>query len=186
MPTTNKEDVQSMMKMLLNSAKEIRESFGYSGDEKMVPTAFIVSDEGVVILALTWKDNKEKYQMAAAVNAQARRLKATSLSFATDARWVKLEVFCRYYKLDKPTGQNIERLKKDYHRILNAHEGEVKNLPREVWEEAIVVFTNGPGIPTTLQMAPYKEGPNDTIEWIPREEHPGERGESDMLTDWWS
>ena len=186
MQTMNKEDVESLMAMLLDRAKEIREGYGYSGDEEMTPTAFIVSEEGIGIYALTWKNNKEKYRMAQIVNAMARELKARSLSFASDARWVKLEVFCDYYRLDKPNGQNVERLTSDYYRILAAHGGELKKLPREVWEEAVVVFTNGPGIPTTLKMAPYREGPNDTIEWLPRETHPDERGKSDMLTDWWS
>ena len=181
-----KEDVERLIAMLLKTAKEIREGHGYSGDEKMVPTAFITRETGVVIIVLGWKDNKEKYQMAAVANAKARELKATSLSFATDARWVNLEVFCRYYRLDKPTSRNTDRLERDYYRILQAHGGEVKNLPREVWEEAVVVFTNGPGIPVTLQMAPYREGPNDTIEWIPRENDEHTRGRSDLLTDWWS
>ena len=183
---TTKEDVESMMAMLLKQAMEIRESHGYSGDEKMVPVAFILGGETNSIMMLGWKNNKEKYQMAAAANARARETKARSLSFATDARWVNLATFCEYFRLDAPNGKNTERLTADYHRILQAHGGEMKNLPREVWEEAIVVFTNGPGIPITLQMAPYKEGPNDTIEWLPRTKEPGERNRSDLLTDWWS
>ena len=53
---------------------------------------------------------------------------------------------------------------------------------------AVVVFTNGPGIPITIQMAPYREGPNDSIEWLPREpcSEKDSRGKSDLLTDWWS
>lgn len=183
--TMNKEEVESMMAMLLKQAKEIRESHGYSGDEKMVPAAFIFGEE-TTIMMLGWKNNKEKYLMAAAANARARETKARSLSFVTDARWVNLATFCEYFRLDAPNGKNVDRLTSDYHRILQAHGGEMKNLPREVWEETIAVFTNGPGIPTTLQIAPYKEGPNDTIEWLPRPKEPGERGKSDMLTDWWS
>jgi len=110
-----------------------------------------------------------------------------SMERSLGERWLKGEVFCEYYKLDPPTRENYDAYRRDYHRIRAAHGGEIKNLPREVWEEAVVVYTNGPGIPIQIQMAPYKEGPNDTIEWLPLEDrHKPDGGKSDMLTDWWS
>jgi hypothetical protein len=181
------EDVKAMMTMLLNQAKKIRESHKYSGDEEMVPCAFIFGDE-VSIMMLPWKDDKEKYQMAAAANAMARKTKAKSLSFVTDTRWVDGAKFSAYYHFDQITEKNAEQFQRDYHRILKAHGGQVKNLPRELWQEAVVVFTNGPGIPLTIQMAPYEEGENDTIRWLPRAFDDGDSsgGKSDMLTDWWN
>jgi len=187
METQTQEDVKSMMARLLDAAKKTRESYLYSGDEKMMPMAYIYNDHNITVMALSWNDDKEKYQMAAFANLEARKARAKSLSFVTDSRWVKTEKFCEYYKLDPPNEKNIDAIQRDYHRIRAAHGGEVKNLPREVWDEAVVVFTNGPGIPVQIQMAPYKEGPNDTIEWLPLEDrHKPDGGKSDMLTDWWS
>jgi hypothetical protein len=183
--TTSKEETKALMEMLLETARKIREGYKYSEDEKMTPTAIIMGEE-TVLMALMWKDNKEKYMMAAAANAQARVMKARSLSFATDARWVKSDVFSEYYRLDKPTAKNIGEFRKHYHRILAAHGGEIKNLPREVWQEAVVVFTNGPGIPISIMMAPYEEGPDDTIRWLPVPDKQYDRCEYDMLTDWWN
>lgn len=180
------EETKSIMEMLLKRAKDTRAKFKYSEDEKMMPMAIINGDE-VTIMGLAWKDEDEKYAMAAAANARARATHATSLSFVTDARWVKAATFCEYFRLDPPDKTNVDMFSRHYHRILAAHGGQVKNLPRQVWEEAVVVFTNGPGIPLTIQMAPYREGPNDTIEWLPSDEpRHGETGRSDMLTDWWS
>jgi len=183
METQTLEDVKSMMACLLDAAKKTRESYMYSGDEKMMPMAYIYNEHNITVIALSWKDNREKYQMAAFANSEARKARAKSLSFVTDARWLNAEKFCEYYKFDPPTPETMDALSRDYHRILAAHEGEMKNLPRELWEEAIVVYTNGPGIPVQIQMVPYKEGPNDTIEWLPPK---NQRGESDLLTDWWS
>jgi hypothetical protein len=177
--------VKDLMEMLLETARNIRAGYKYSEDEKMTPTAIIVGEE-TIIMALMWRNNKEKYMMSAAANAQARTMKARSLSFATDARWVKSDVFCEYYRLDMPTAKTYAGFKQHYHRILAAHGGEIKNLPREVWQEAVVVFTNGPGIPLTLTMAPYEEGPNDTIQWLPVPTSAHDKGESDLLTDWWN
>jgi hypothetical protein len=177
------EDVQGLMETLLERAKELRESFGYSGDEKMLPMAFIYGDE-ITIMALSWKDKDEKYLMAKLANCEARKRNAKSLSFVTDSRWVKGKDFADYYGLDMG---DLDQFQRDYHRILDAHEGQVKNLPRQLWNEAVVVFTNGPGIPLSIQMAPYIEGENDTIQWLPRKPD-GENsiGKSDLLTDWWN
>lgn len=179
-------DTQAMMTMLLNRAKEIRSGYKYSEDEKMIPTAFVYSDEGLEIIALHWKDNREKYAMAAMANMEARKRKAKSLSFVTDSRWVKSDVFCEYFGLPKPGRGEIKQFQKTYHRILDEHGGEIKNLPRPIWEEAVIVFTNGPGIPLQVKMLPYREGENDTIEWmpVPLEDYDGYK--SDMLTDWWN
>jgi len=180
------EDVTAMIATLLETAKKTRESFMYSGDEKMIPMALIYG-EGVTMMMMDWKDNKSKYQMAAMANLEARKTHAKSLSFVTDSRWVQSAKFCEYFKIDPPQPNGIEAFQRDYHRILAGHGGEIKNFPREIWEEAVVVFTNGPGIPITIQIAPYKEGPNDTIEWLPRNpQGPDTRGKSDLLTDWWA
>jgi hypothetical protein len=182
----SREDVQHMMTLLLETAKKTREEYKYSGDEKMMPTAFIYGD-GITVMMLAWKDEKEKYQMAAAANAMARARKAKSLSFVTDARWVDGKKFSEYYKLPPPAPNTIDTFQSTYHRILREHGGQVKNLPRQLWQEAVIVFTNGPGIPITIQMAPYEEGDYDTIRWLPLEpEHKPTGSKSDMLTDWWS
>ena len=180
------EYVKPMMQMLLDRAKEIRAGYKYSEDEKMMPCAFIFGDE-ITIMMMCWKDEREKYQMAAAANAMARTRKAKALSFVTDSRWVRSDRFALYY--DLPIRQDYEKFRREYHRILKEHGGQMKNLPRQLWEEAVVVFTNGPGIPTVVQMAPYEEGPGDTIRWLPMDtEFQGKDAhyKSDMLTDWWS
>jgi len=174
-----------MMSMLLEHAQKIREGYKYSADEKMIPTAFILSDPTIEVIAMQWKDNKEKYRMAAMVNHEARRRKAKSLSFVTDTRWVEGATFAEYFKLDDPQKMGMDEFQRTYHRILAAHGGEVKNLPRQLWKEAITVFTNGPDFPLTVQMASYEEGPNDSIIWLPPQlNHDGYK--SDLLTDWWS
>jgi hypothetical protein len=172
------EDVKGMMQVLLDRAKKTRESYGYSGDEKMLPMAFIFGNE-ITVIMLDWKDNDEKYAMAKMVNREARNRGAKSLSFITDARWVDGEKFAEFFKLE---AVDEEKFRRDYERILRAVGG-VKNLPRQLWDEAVVVFTNGPGIPATVQMAPYVAGENDTILWLPPTPHTVYK--SEMLLEWW-
>ena len=120
-----KEDTKEMMAMLLNLAKQTRERYKYSGDEEMMPMAYIFG-EAVTIMMMTWKDNKEKYLMAAAANMKAREQKARSLSFVTDARWVNSDSYVKYYKLPEPKEMGVEKFTAHYHRTLAAHGGELK------------------------------------------------------------
>jgi hypothetical protein len=125
--------------------------------------------------------------MAALANLEARRRNAISLSFINDSRWVNGEVLAKHYglELNAKDPKNFEKFHREYHRILAEHGGEVKNLPRQLWNEAIVVFTNGPDFPLTVKMAPYIEGENDTVQWTDDKVHRGDQFKSDLLTDWW-
>jgi hypothetical protein len=178
-------DIEAMMTTLLERAKETRASFKYSEDEKMIPMAFVFTDEAVEIIAMQWRNTREKCQMATMANQEARKRKAKSLSFVTDSRWVKSNVFCEYYGLPHPRAEDMDQFQKTYYRILREHGGEIKNLPRPIWEEAVIVFTNGPGIPLQVKMLPYREGENDTIEWMPQPLKGYDGFRCDMLTDWW-
>ena len=176
------EEQESMMSMLLDHAKKIREGYGYSGDEKMVPMAFIYGDEGNQIVAMGWKNDREKYLQAVNMNMMARKAKAKTLSLVTDTRWVNGETFAHYFNLGDI--KDFEKFHANYHRILNEHGGEIKNLPRVLWKEAVIVVTNGPNLPLNVKMATYEEGEIDTIRWLP-EEIPADGFKSDLLKDWW-
>jgi hypothetical protein len=181
------EEQNEIIRILLKGARQARESYKYSEDEKMMPMACIYKPLGLTMMALCWKDHKEKYQMAAAANALARREKAICLGFATDSRWVNGAKFAEYYRFDPISKMGADKFQREYHRILAAHGGEVKNLPRELWQEAVAVFANGPDFPLTVVMAHYIEGPNDTVQWIEMpDEMPHDGYKSDLLTDWWS
>ena len=181
------EDQRSMMQVLLDAAKKTRESHRYSGDEKMLPMAIIYKPDGAMtMMMLTWANDKEKYQMARMANFTARKEKAASLSFVTDTRWVEGEKFAEHFKIANVKTMGIDAFQKVYHRILNEHGGEIKNFPREIWNEAVTVFSNGPQFPLTVQMAPYVEGPHDTIKWLEAEMPKHDGYKSDLLTDWWA
>ena len=176
------EDIKALMEMLINQAKEIRSSYKFSEDEKMIPMAFINADE-LTIVAMSWKDDEEKYQMAAAIKAMARMKNATSLTFVNDGRTVKQKEFSDHFKIpadiDYPTYHAL------YHKILRDHGGSLANLPRHLWHDILIVMTNGPEIPLVCQFQSYIEGDNDTVKYIDNWLKP-DAFKSDLLTDWWS
>jgi len=117
MENLTQEDVTGMMAVLLETAKKTRESFKYSGDEKMTPMALIFAEQ-ITMMMMTWKNNREKYVMAGAANAAARKAHAKSLSFVTDTRWVQSDKFCEYFKLPLPKKEGMDAFVDLYHRKL--------------------------------------------------------------------
>jgi hypothetical protein len=175
-------DTKALMDMLMNQAKEIRSGYKFSEDEKMMPIAFINADE-LTIIAMHWKDDKEKYKMAATMRVMARMRKAKSLSFVTDSRMLKPQEFQEHFKIPADTPYLLFR--KMYQQILKEHGGSLGHLPRHVWIDCLMVFTNGPEIPLTLQRQAYIEGENDTVKFIDLPTPKQQLYKSDMLTDWW-
>jgi hypothetical protein len=175
------EDTKALMTRMMDQAKEIRSSYKFSEDEKMMPMAFINADD-LTLVAMSWNDNKEKYQMAAAIKTMARMQNATSLTFVTDGRAVKRKEFYKHFNI--PADIDYPNYHALYHKILREHGGEVKNLPRYLWHDILMVMTNGPEIPLTVQIQSYIEGENDTVKYT-ETDLIHDRYKSDLLTDWW-
>jgi hypothetical protein len=176
------EDAKALTQRMMDQAKDIRSSYKFSEDEKMIPVALINADE-LTIVAMNWNNDKEKYQMAAAIKTMARMQNATSLTFVTDGRTVKNPDFMHYFGIPKDTP--YAAYVSIYHQILRDHGGSVKDLPRQLWHDILMVMTNGPEIPLTVQVQNYIEGENDTVKYVDRLRNP-DRFKSDLLTDWWN
>jgi hypothetical protein len=175
------EDTKELMDMLMNRAKEIRSGFKFSEDEKMTPIAFINADE-LTVVAMCWKDNTEKYQMARGIGKMARMQNAKSLSFVTDGRTARRKPFDEHFKI--PADISFESYHAIYNQILRDHGGELKNLPLHLWHDILIVMTNGPTLPITVQFQAYVEGENDTVKFTEMDTVYN-RYKSDLLPDWW-
>jgi hypothetical protein len=175
------EDAKALTQRMMDQAKEIRSSYKFSEDEKMIPVALINADE-LTIVAMNWNNDKEKYQLARAIGRMARMQNAKSLSFVTDGRTVKNPDFMHYFGIPKDTP--YAAYVSIYHQILRDHGGSVKDLPRQLWHDILMVMTNGPEIPLTVQVQNYIEGENDTVRYVETDRTPT-RHKSDLLTDWW-
>jgi hypothetical protein len=183
-------DTRLLMQTLLDRARSIRAQYKYSEDEKMMPCALILRPDGdSVVIPLPFRDSDEKRQMMRVIAEGARKLQAVAVAVVSDTRWVKSEDFCRYFKIDPPTRETISQFKTAYHATLRRYGGHVKNLPREVWHEAVCVMVKGPEIPTDNIMETYIEGPNDTVRFIPtplKDRSEDWRAEADLIPDWWT
>jgi hypothetical protein len=187
----DKLDARVLVHEMMETAKDNRASYKYSEDEKMMPVAIIVGEKETMVVGLKWKDNREKWAMMKTIGETARARNARVVGLASDTRWVKSDVLCRYYKRPLPDVADLAEFKKWYFALLASVGGELKNLPREVWSEAVMVAAKGPEIGTITQLATYIEGPNDTVLFQPSSADDISASANytqdlQLLPDWWT
>jgi hypothetical protein len=182
-------DAAALLHGMMETAKSCRALYKYSEDECMMPVCIIVGQDEVIVVGTKWDNAEEKWAMMKIISDTARQHKARIVGFATDTRWVKSDKLCAYYNQPQPELENIEGFKKWYMQLLSTVGGSVKNLPREVWSEAVMVAAKGPEIGTVVKLANYTEGPNDTVLFEPdADADPAHAYQHDLklLPDWWT
>jgi hypothetical protein len=180
-------NVEQVLDELLEAAKRRRASIPYSENEGMEQKIVFVGPEGEVgTLNMTWNDEREKYAKMRAVSKVAKEMFCTAIVMISDTRFVGSDKFGSYFHMPPIKEIGISAWQKEYKTILNGiYGGLIKNLPRELWTEAVITVIKGPRIPCQSRMAPYVEGPNDSIKFIDCEDLPKDSARFDLLPDWW-
>jgi hypothetical protein len=178
----SEQQIEEMLDHMMKVGKYHRERDGYKS-ETFVPVANVIGPSGEQgLMPLRFRNNKEKYMLTTALSAAARDAGAAAIAIVTDVRYVLFPDFCKYFKVPDDADY-----KTTYSRILDDQfGGEMENLPRELWREALTVAIKGPHIvPARSKMAFYREGANDTVEWYDGgDEKPGYT-EFALIPDWW-
>jgi hypothetical protein len=178
-------DVKELLNTWLLIAKDDRARHKYSEDESFVPKVAIIGpNDEIFVAGAAWRNEQQKYAMMEAIADTARKLVAQAVVFVSDARWLLSAQFCDHFKIEQPG--NVEAYKQQYLAILREHGGQMKNLPRHLWREAVTVGIKGPRCGSHVLMAPYDQGPNDTVHYLPAEMPKGEpRYEMNLIPEWW-
>jgi hypothetical protein len=182
-------EVTTLLDKLMMIAKLDRARFKYSEEEAFMPKVMIIgpNDESCVTPA-NWRNEQEKYAMMRAATEAARRLFAQAIVVVSDTRWIMSDVFCEHFKVEPPNGtrEGFDAYQKHYLAILHKHGGEMKNLPRQLWQEAVTVAIKGPRCGAHVRMAPYDCGPGDKVHYLPPEPREGEqRIQMNLIPEWW-
>jgi hypothetical protein len=142
------------------------------------------NDENFVTPA-QWRDEREKYAVMSAAAEVARKTFAQAILLASDVRWLKSETFCEHFKINAPRiPEEVAAYQQQYLAILREYDGQMKNLPRQLWQEAVIVAIKGPRCGTHTILAPYDRGPNDTVHYLPPE-NDFARTEMNLIPEWW-
>ena len=175
---------------LLRQAKLVRSSYRYSEDEKMAQAAAVITPDGdVSMVPLLWRDNREKYAKMKALCMTAKSVDALAVALISDSRWCDGQKFAAHFKMEPPPpnfGEDFDEYQRRYLQILQRHGGSIKNLPRQLWTDAVTVSLKGPGITPRVFMASYVEGRRDTVEWLPARTKDYDQTIINLLPDWWT
>lgn len=181
--------MHEMMVALLKIAKEIRAQDGYKGgDEKFPTTALMfVPDLDPSTIPLAWDTNEQKRRIMKALAATARIAGAEAVAIISDTRWTESNRVSEYFNLPTVKQVGFDEFARLYNKLrIERYNGEIKNMPREVWNEALSVIMKGPHLEPQVRTAHYREAPNDGIEWTEEETMKADnRAQFMMLPDWW-
>lgn len=188
-------DADQMLNKLLLIAKDDRAGIPYSKDEGFMPKLmFIGPNDEVAISPAVWKDEADKYAMMARAAEAARLTFTQAIVLVSDTRWLQSDVFCEHFKITPPMSSSDDDVKvfqKRYYAILREHGGQIKNLPRQLWNEAVMVAIKGPRCGTHSVMAPYIQGPGDKVQYLPCDKKPlnqdGDtfKAQMNLIPEWW-
>jgi hypothetical protein len=188
-------DVNNLLNKLILVARDDRASKPYSSDESFVPKVLLIGpyDETTVI-PIGWRNEADKYAKLEIVADAARRTLSQAIVLISDTRWLQSNAFCEHFKIDPPRSTepaDVEEFQKRYLAILSQHDGQIKNLPRHLWSEAVMVAIKGPMCGTHSLLAPYTQGPGDKVRYLPREDQPFRKDSQtwkekmNIIPDWW-
>lgn len=184
-----------LLNQLLLIAREDRARKPYSADESFVPKImFVGPNDECVLGAMTWRDEREKYAKMAAAAEAAKGMFAQAIAFVSDTRWLQSDKFNEHFKIDGPAkpfnDKNMREYQTRYYAILREHGGQIKNLPRHLWNEAVVAAIKGPRCGTHTRLAPYIQGPGDKVQYIPPTGAMGAKDDNweermNLIPAWW-
>jgi hypothetical protein len=181
-------DVKKTLDGLLIEAKAERARYHYSEDECMGNTVVVIGPEGERgVLPLNWRDADEKRHKMYAVAKAAKETDAQAIILITDTRWVKGDIIGLHFGLPSIEEVGVHEFQKRYWAILSSkYDGQIKNLPRELWNEAVLVAIKGPQIEPEMRMACYIQGPDDEVMYV-NGDSPPDAGVAQLyiIPDWW-
>jgi hypothetical protein len=178
-------DVKQLLDKLMMVAKDDRARLPYSDEEGFTPKLiFIGADDSIAVAAVGWNNERDKYAMLERAAEVARLTFAQAIVLVSDTRWITSDVFCAHFKIDPATVADVKAYQKVYLDILRQHDGQLKNLPRHLWNEAISVVLKGPMCGSHTRMAPYQKGPGDKVQYLPSDDRE-KKTEIHLIPEWW-
>ena len=181
-------DVTKTLDTLLIEAKKERARYKYSDDEQMGNTVVVFGPEGEkAVLPLNWRDANEKWKKMNAVAKAAKDTEAQAIVLITDSRWVKGDIIGLHLGIAPIEEIGVAEFQKRYWSILSGKfGGQIKNLPRELWNEGVLVAIKGPQIEPQMRMACYNQGPHDDVVYVAGDS-PQDNGvtQLNVIPDWW-
>lgn len=171
-------------------AKRSREQARYNIEDVKPRVSLIGPSFQTVRLPLAWQSMDEKYHTMYIAGLLAKVTGAKGVMVMSDSRWLKSEDFCHHFKLSVPrTEEGSKAYYEEYRKILKRYGGEMGNLPRHLWSEAmLVVLKTRTNVRVKTQL--YTRGSGTGVMWLPDQikQDIGSTAtyEDRLIPDWWT
>jgi hypothetical protein len=177
--------IESIMKHEMAEAIRQKRACRIDDENAFAMRVSIVGPGGQVaeVPFMQWKNRDEKRLKMHILSALCKKVSATAALVVSDARYIVPEAFCEHFKLPFP---QTETFWDDYQRVMADFDYDMENLPRQLWEEALMVVAYGPRV-TKMMMAKYSVV-NRVYVFEPSEMMPGgDHGKTqvEMIPAWW-
>lgn len=176
-------DIEKIMQAEMDLAVTKKSACKVDEEDAFAMRVSIVGPDGRVMEVphMQWRSNKEKRLKMLILSALCQKVSATAALVMTDARYLVPEEFCKHFNLPFPQTENFWD---DYTRIMADYNYEMGRLPRNLWEESLIVVAYGPRI-AKMMMTRYTVVDRAYV-FEPSVMMP-ESGEThvDMIPAWW-
>jgi hypothetical protein len=185
--------VDALLNGMMLTAKYNREQIGYDDEERFMPVALLLGQHfETTIIPCNWRDEREKYALMGGVSEYAKKHFIRAVVLITDTRWTVPKDVTPILGLPPFEEVGLDIWKSRYSKALNQppYNGQIKNLPRHCWHEAVMVIMKAPELKGKIpsRFAQYERGPNNTIHWLsPDRSQPKDDRtiHFNLLPDWW-
>lgn len=132
---------------------------------------------------IQWDSEALKRRVMRALSQACKELDAAAVVVASDVRCLNLEAFCAFFSIAVPKGrEDMDAFERERQRVMEPYDFYMGNLPRELWEEYLMVFAHGPRVKRALRCAYRVEGGSFVFEPVAED---GGVMSIPMIPAWW-
>lgn len=154
------------------------------GEEEFEMRVRIVGPGGEVAnTPLRWTSENEKRRAMVALSLTCGMVGAKAAIVVSDSRFLNVPNFCKVFKIAEPKPGTYEEWNQARHRIMEGFDHYMGNLPRETWDEALLVFIYGPKVKRFATIPYLTLG--DQLEFEPVRDDKEGAVTINMLPPWW-
>jgi hypothetical protein len=155
------------------------------GDEEFLMRVRVVGSHGQIAnTPLRWCDKQEKRRAMHVLSEVCKITNAQAAIIVSDARHLNVPGFCKRFNLPEPGPETLDAFEKERLRIMQGYDFYMGNLPRDTWEENLMVMIYGPRV-CRMGIVEYTKSGDEIVFEPMMDNRDGEITVS-MLQAWWN
>jgi hypothetical protein len=154
------------------------------GEDEFKMRVKIVGPKGeVATTPFVWNSERHKHLVMKLVSEMCKMLNAQAAIIVSDTRFLNVPGFCKCFQIPEPGPGTWDAFHRERMKIMARFDYYFGNLPRETWDEALLVAIKGPRICRAAMTRYVNDG--GKISFEPMNEMRDGNVHVGMLPTWW-